>query len=53
MVAHGCDKQMSLKIPCVTVEVLILLDVEPVTQRSRTAFHLVLSSSQPAAFVWL
>lgn len=50
MVAHGRDKQMSLKTPCIAIEVL---DVEPITQRSRTAFHLALSSSQPAAFVWL
>lgn len=53
MVAHGCDKQMSLKIPCAAIEVLILQDVEPITQQSRTAFHLALSSPQPAAFVCL
>lgn len=53
IVAHGRDKQTFLKIPCVAIEVLILLDVEPIAQWNRRAFHLALSSYQPAAFVWL
>ena len=38
MVAYGCDKQMPLKILCVAIEVPILLDAQPSTQRSGESF---------------